>query len=106
MRLYKGKYLIAVYDEDGYIVDCATRVRDLHTIKKGTCLKQISRGTSDKHTKQYTVYLIDCLEKQDDIFKEEDEIFLEEEKQLYDTKMDIYKEVARRNKMSLRTLFR
>lgn len=68
--LYNGKYLIAIYDKNDRPICVGGRVTDL-------TMKYIARKL--KHpTSNYTIHLIDCFEKHNDIFAEEDEIFLKE----------------------------
>lgn len=70
--LYKGKYLIAVYDKDDYLIEVACLPREL--IKKcvSKYISRVAKGT----IKSNHIYLIDCTEKHDDIFAEEDKLFL------------------------------
>lgn len=77
-KLYKGRYLIALYDKDDILVDvgmnpldlfiCANRPRSLY--------EDISRGRNVIFG--YTIHLIDCLETHDNVFQEEDKIFIDE----------------------------
>ena len=104
MRLYKGKYLIAVYDKDDNFVECATSVVELKVISTNTYYEQATRQDITKHKfrKGYKVFLIDCLEKHDDIFAEEDEIFLK----CVNSKTDIYKMLADKYGKSFKTIQR
>lgn len=77
-NLYKGRYLIAVYDEEDNFIDCATSVVGLKNLHKKSVYSQISRGKFWGVRNKMKTILIDCLEKHDDIFAEEDKIFLEE----------------------------
>ena len=106
MALYKGRYLIAIYDNDDNFIDCATSVKDLWFKNPKSTYSEISRGQFFHRQRDYKVYLIDCLEKHDDIFKEEDEIFLKEEALLGRTKGAIYKELLKKYNIGLRTLQR
>lgn len=104
LRLYKGRYLIAVYDQFDRFVDCATSVKGLKMFKPSSTYSQISRKQFFS-IKKYKVVLIDCLEQHDDIFAEEDKIFLQEE-QCVKSKTDIYKTLADKYGKSLRTIQR
>lgn len=75
-ELYKGKYLIAIYDKDERLVAVATKPSELKKImNKASFYSGISRK-KHKHRPMKHIFLIDCLEKHNDIFAEEDEIFL------------------------------
>ena len=104
LRLYKGRYLIAVYDNNDQFVDCATSIMQLKMFKSKSVYSQISRNQFFSMRK-YKIYLIDCLEKHDDVFAEEDEIFLQD-LQCYKSKTDIYKSLAEKYGKSLRTIQR
>lgn len=82
--LYKGRYLIALYDSNDRLIEVA-----------GTCSKircaapeSVSRSTKRHYNTKHKIYLIDCLEKHDDIFAEEDEEFLKWQKRENLTKKD------------------
>ena len=77
-KLYKGRYLIALYDKDDMLVDVGMNPFDLSTcsISPKSLSENISRGRNS--ISGYTIHLIDCLEQHDDIFAEEDNIFLDE----------------------------
>lgn len=76
-KLYKGRYLIALYDKDDVLVDVGANPFDLNcAIRPHTLYANIRRGRHSLFG--YTIHLIDCLEIHDDIFAEEDKIFLDE----------------------------
>lgn len=75
--LYKGRYLIAIYDSNDNLIDSATKVADLHLFNQFVIYYAFHYGNILKRY-GYRIELIDCLEKHNDIFKEEDEIFLQE----------------------------
>lgn len=77
-KLYKGRYLIALYDKDDMLVDVGISPFDLLTcsVRPHSLYKNVSRGRNSIFG--YTIHLIDCLEEHDDIFAEEDKIFLDE----------------------------
>lgn len=76
-KLYKGRYLIALYDENDVLVDVGINPFDLNcVIRPHTLYENIERGRYRLFG--YTIHLIDCLEIHDDIFAEEDKIFLDE----------------------------
>lgn len=101
-KLYKGRYLIALYDENDNLIDvgCLPSQLKLYKNRPQSFYEQKSRG--DSLFKNCKVYLIDCLEKHDDIFKEEDEIFLKEYMETEDRIMEIAKLCG----VSRRTVYR
>lgn len=76
-KLFKGRYLIALYDSDDCLVDVGLNPLELaKTVKRPhTLYENISKGCETLYG--YKVHLIDCLEKHNDIFAEEDELFLQ-----------------------------
>lgn len=81
-KLYKGRYLIALYDKDDMLVDVGISPFDLLTcsVRPHSFYENVSKGRNSIFG--YTIHLIDCLEEHDDIFSEEDKIFLDETKSL------------------------
>ena len=77
-KLYKGRYLIALYDKDDMLVDVGINPFDLLTcsFRPQSLYENVSRGRNSIFG--YTIHLVDCLEQHDDIFAEEDKIFLDE----------------------------
>mgnify|MGYP003490830985 CR=1 FL=1 len=77
-KLYKGRYLIALYDEKDRLVDVGINALDLLTCrdKPKSLYQNISRGRDSIFG--YTIHLIDCLEQHDDIFFFFFKIFLDE----------------------------
>ena len=76
-KLYKGRYLIALYDKNDMLVDVGINPYDLKCTKAPhTLYENICRGRYSLFG--YTLHFIDCLEIHDDIFKEEDELFLKQ----------------------------
>jgi hypothetical protein len=77
-KLYKGRYLIALYDKNDMLVDVGLNPFDLLTCghRPRTLYETLCRDRNGIFG--YTIHLIDCLEKHDDIFAEEDKIFLDE----------------------------
>lgn len=77
-KLYKGRYLIALYDKNDMLVDVGINPFDLLTcsIRPHSLYENVSRGRNSIFG--YTIHLIDCLEQHDDIFAEEDKMFLDE----------------------------
>lgn len=104
-KLYKGRYLIALYDKDDRLVDVGLRPSDLELFKHRpeSFYEQTCRG--DVKFYNCNVYLIDCLEKHDDIFKEEDEIFLEEINAI-ESKDEQLEKLAKELGISKRTAYR
>lgn len=66
--LYKGKYLIAIYDKNDNFIDVQQRREYL-----GKRKYQFNRYKGS----QYSYHLIDCTEEHDDVFAYEDKVFLE-----------------------------
>ena len=83
MQLYKGRYLIAIYDIHDRFVECSNALNNfLHfTEVQVVSMTRKDRRDTQQH-KYYKAYLIDCLEPHDDCFAEEDEIFLKEEAEI------------------------
>lgn len=76
-KLYKGKYLIALYDKYDDCVGVFVSAKEMGQHIKNISLSSIKSMLARNQTiKGYTVYLIDCYEKHNDIFKKEDEEFL------------------------------
>lgn len=105
VNLYKGRYLIAIYDKYDNFIDCGISVRELRLLKHSSVYSQISRNEFFNSEKCYKVVLIDCLEKHNDIFAEEDEIFLKSEL-CYSSKTDLYNKLMEKYDKSLRTIQR
>ena len=108
-RLFKGRYLIALYDEEDNLVEVADNPRKLMHFKNRPKSFYEQRCRGDKRMQKCKVFLIDCLEKHDDVFAEEDEIFLEE----YKAEINNYKsidekmqEIANEIGVSKRTIYR
>lgn len=98
--LYKGKYLIALYDLNDNLIDVATSVSKLYKFNSWSSLNHKLNYKNQSNRKMLKVYLIDCTEKHNDCFKEEDELFLFEIK----TKTD--KQIAFELGISLRQYYR
>lgn len=77
-KLYKGRYLIALYDKDDMLVDVGINAVELLTCsaRPHTFYENVAKGRNSIFG--YTIHLIDCLEQHDDIFAEEDKIFLDQ----------------------------
>lgn len=75
--LYKGKYLIAVYDKAGDLMDVACLPSELTCFKdKELAIDYINKIANGKWVSD-RVFLIDVTEQHDDVFAEEDKLFLE-----------------------------
>jgi hypothetical protein len=107
-KLYKGRYLIALYDENDMLVDVGINPFDLncairpHTLYENMCRERYSFFG-------YTIHLIDCLEIHEDIFKEEDELFLEQYAGFVGEVLDMDKKLEQKAKelgISKRTAYR
>ena len=74
-RLYKNKYLIAVYDERDFCIGVYDNLKELRKITKYADLNQaIYRGKVARE--KIKIYLINCFETHNDIFKSEDKQFI------------------------------
>ena len=74
--LYKGKYLIAIYDKEDRLIDVACNVNELTHYKNSNTAWSIIGHVQRGSIKSDGIYLIDVTEKHNDIFSEEDELFL------------------------------
>lgn len=72
--LYKGRYLIAIYDENDNLIDVGCNPKELLTYKSKYSYSAINLALRRGNNR---MYLIDVTEKHEDIFAEEDEIFLD-----------------------------
>lgn len=100
--LYKGKYLIAIYDKDDYLLDVVTTPEDFRFGNKDTLRSELSRKLKNIDTNK-KIHLIDCTEKHSDIFAEEDKIFLKYVKQ---TRKKTAEEKAKELGINVRTYYR
>ena len=105
LKLYRGRYLIALYNKEDVLIDVGTKPSELKLFQNrlSSFYEQVSR--KNKSFFGCKLYLIDCLEKHNDIFKEEDEIFLLE---MDCIKAKDYKlgEIAKQLGISKRTAYR
>lgn len=74
--LYRGRYLLAVYDQDDRLLGVETKLQGLQKYYNVNGNYNVAFDWCMKHQKIKLV-LIDCLESHDDCFKEEDKKFLE-----------------------------
>lgn len=74
MKLYKQKYLIAVYNKDDFLVDVVDTVKELKFLNHRSVHTILSKKRKSLHAK-YKYFLIDVYEPHNDIFQEEDELF-------------------------------
>ncbi len=101
--LYKGKYLIAVYDKSGYLIDVACFPTEL------TCFKNKRQGCNyisqiaGGHRVSDKIFLIDVTEKHNDVFDKEDKLFLE---YIEGTRKKTIQEKAKELNMNVRTYYR
>ena len=103
MSLYKGKYLIAIYDKKDNFIECSTSIQELRFTNRETVVTRISKNDLFK-SRKYNIFLIDCLEKHDDIFAEEDKIFLNEEN--LESREENFEKIAKEFGKSVRTIKR
>ena len=99
-NLYKGRYLIAIYDKDDFLIDVVSTVKELKNSNLETFASILSRATRGKRQTPAKYFLIDCLEEHDDCFQEEDKKFLEF------SKKKSRKEIANDLGISYRTFLR
>lgn len=85
--LYKGKYIIAVYDKDGFLIDVACSPSQLNCFKNKKTARVYISHIAAGYTSNY-IYLIDVTEKNNDVFAEEDQMFL---KHIKDTCKNYYR---------------
>ena len=75
--LYKGKYIIALYDEDDYLKDVGAMTSELCCFENYNYMhSHICHCFAGRRTDK-RLYFIDVTKKYNDIFAEEDEIFLQ-----------------------------
>jgi hypothetical protein len=89
--LYKGKYLIAIYDENDNLIDVGCNPKELLTFSSENPYSLFMRALKRRKNR---VYLIDVTEKQEDIFAEEDEVFLDFVKETHKTAKQRAKELG------------
>lgn len=97
-KLYKGRYMIAVYDEEDYLIDVGFNIKELLTCKKSSTFRSNLIGKRKKQK----IYLIDLLENHNDCFCLEDKVFLKEFEEDFKTDNQRAKELG----VSLRTYYR
>ena len=107
-KLYRGRYLIALYDKNDMLVGVGTNPFDLsYVINPLTLYGNMCRERYSLFG--YTIHLIDCLEIHEDIFKEEDELFLERYADFIGKGLDMDKKLEQKAKelgISKRTAYR
>lgn len=102
--LYKGKYLIAICDRHGDIVDVGLSIPEIAARGHRDALyAAFSKSRIDRN--KYKYVLVDCLEEHDDIFAEEDKLFLEFVEQLEQEKHPVIA-MAKEYNIPERTLYR
>lgn len=74
--LYKGKYLIAIYDKEDRLIDVACNINELTHYKNSKTAWSVIGHVQRGSVKSAGIHLIDVTEKHNDIFSEEDELFL------------------------------
>lgn len=101
-NLYKGRYMIAVYDEEDCLIDVGFNIKELLTCKKPSIFRSnLSRHLNGKR-KNRKIYLIDLLENHNDCFCLEDKVFLKEFEEDFKTDNQRAEELG----VSLRTYYR
>ena len=102
MRLFKNRYLVAIYDKQDRLVDVIGAPSEFKGENKFSVISEISR-VINRHKSSRKYYIIDCLKVHDDIFKEEDEEFI---KFINQEKTKTPKEIALDLGMSERSYYR
>lgn len=75
-KLYRGKYLIAIYDSNDELVEVAGDPRELKMFKnEKTARSVISRAFTHRQCPK-KIFFIDVFDTEDDVFAEEDKEFL------------------------------
>lgn len=100
--LYRGRYLLAVYDQDDRLLGVETEVQGLQKYYNVNGNYNIAISWCMKHQKKKLV-LIDCLERHNDCFKEEDKKFLEFVESHHKKSQQ---EISQEIKASVRTYYR
>ena len=91
--LYKGKYLIAIYDDNDFLVDVVSSPKELKGYKNENAAKSyIAHVFNGRECKN--IHFIDVTEKHNDIFAEEDELFLQDFKQNNKSVEEIVKQLG------------
>lgn len=105
MKLYKQKYLIAVYNKDDFLVDVVDTVKELKFLNYRSVHTTLSKKRKNLHAK-YKYFLIDVYEPHNDIFQEEDELFKKfiKKSNLYIKERDEI--IAKKLGISTRTFYR
>lgn len=76
--LYRGNYIVAVYDDNNDLIDVGCYPSELNTIwKNGSSANSYISRVFNGKIKDKRIHFIDVTKRQDDIFAEEDELFLE-----------------------------
>ncbi|MBQ8443762.1 MAG: hypothetical protein IJX25_00200 [Clostridia bacterium] len=73
-KLFKGKYIIVVYDSEGYIKEVADKPSDIKSYPKNT-IQSMCSHILQGHNYKY-VKLVDVTEQHNDAFKDADEDFM------------------------------
>lgn len=101
--LYRGKYLIAVYDKNDYLIEVACSPNELTCFKDQRRAVEYISKIANGHRISSRIFLIDVTEKHNDIFNKEDQLFLE---YIKETRKKTIEEKARELNMSARTYYR
>lgn len=108
MKLYRDRYLIAIYDNEDNLIDVGCNGYDFLSVNYNAVYQALLRGFKSNKTvvncrkTNYRYFIIDCKEKHDDCFAEEDEKFLE----WINAKPSTCKEKAKELGVNLRTYMR
>ena len=103
--LYKGKYLIAIYDKNDYLVDVSGNPSTLKCFKNSSVARSVISKVFNGERKNESIHFIDVFEKHDDIFSDEDKVFLEFV-EMEKTSKNTVASFCRENNISERTFYR
>lgn len=78
--LYRGKYIIAIYDKDDYLIDVACMPTELLSYDTRNVAESLMSKIFNGKRKCNRVYFIDVTKRYKDVFIEEDRLFLKEVK--------------------------
>lgn len=79
--LYKKRYLIAVYDKKDFCVGVYDNILDfakIYKLKANSIYCAFKNTETEIKLRKYTIYFIDTLKVNNDIFADEDKIFKSE----------------------------
>ena len=75
-KLYRGKYLIAIYDNNDELIEVAGDPRELKTYNNEKTARSVISRAFTHRLNAKNIYFINVFDAKDDIFAEEDKEFL------------------------------